>query len=149
MATIYVDEAGYTGSNLLDPAQPVFVLSTHDFDEPDSLRLKAEYFGAVKGPSLKFTKLSRNGRGQGMILRFLADMLKLCPTRFGTVLIHKPFSVICKLVDHVVENSMHNHGFDLYDRGGNLGMCNGIYLVTQSVAGEPYLRRLRSVKNRL
>jgi hypothetical protein len=149
MATIFVDEAGHTGANLLDSAQPVFVLSTHDFEESEAQKIKAEYFGFVRSQTLKFSQLSRKHKSQQAILRFLDAMSRLHRGRFGTYLIHKPFAVICKLVDHVVESSMHDHGVDLYERGENLALSNLLYLRTKADAGEPYLRRLLGASQQL
>ena len=140
MATIFVDESGYTGPDLCDPEQPVFVLASHDFSEEESRDLKARFFSKIRIP-LKFSKMSRRHSQQRMILECL-DFMRMQPERICAVVAHKPFNVVCKAVDLIVEKSMHQRGYDLYDRGANLGLANLIQYVTLSVGGEQFYAEL-------
>src|SRR4051794_33377443 len=105
MPTVFVDEPGHTGHDLLNPDQPIFALATHDFEEAEARQVKMEFFGFSNARSLKFSNLSRNMKGQQAVLSFLEEMTKRSD-RFAVLAIHKPFALICKLVDHVVETSM-------------------------------------------
>lgn len=43
MTTLFLDESGYTGEDLIAPEQPVFVICTHSIDEPTCAALKARH----------------------------------------------------------------------------------------------------------
>lgn len=142
MATVFVDEAGYTGTNLLDPAQPVFALETHDLSESEAREVKSEFFGGIKAEVLKSSQLLRRSRHQESVLKFLTAMRGSKADRFKVYVTHKPFALICKLVDLVVETSMHRRGVDLYNQGANLGLANLIYQITESSPDRAYLKKL-------
>ena len=40
MATVFVDGSGHSGGNLLDPAQPIYALATHDLNEKEAREMK-------------------------------------------------------------------------------------------------------------
>jgi hypothetical protein len=47
MTCVYVDECGFTAGNLLDKAQPVFVLASHVVDEEECAAVRAKYFREI------------------------------------------------------------------------------------------------------
>jgi hypothetical protein len=157
MATIFVDESGYSGCDLLDPPQPVFVLATHDIPEAEARELKEQHFGFVKATALKFSELSRKKSGAGVtslsrqqraIVDFIADMAGTRAQQFFPFIIHKPFALICKLVDAVVETSFDESGIDLYEGGGNLILSNAIYWFTLSgIAPQYQAAMLRAIQD--
>ena len=157
MATVSVDESGYSGCDLLDPPQPVFVLATHDIAEQEARDLKDKHFGFVKASALKFSELSRKKSGAGAtslsrqqraIVDFIADMSGTHAGRFIPFIIHKPFALICKLVDAVVETSFFDSGIDLYEGGGNLILSNAIYWFSLSEVEPTYQSAmLRAIQN--
>jgi hypothetical protein len=100
------------------------------------MTISCSFFNKIRVP-LKFGKMSRRHPQQQMILAFLAAV-KLQPARARFVVAHKPFNVVCKAVDLIVEKSMHQHGYDLYERGANLGLANLIHFIALSVGGEPF-----------
>lgn len=71
MERIFVDECRFSGPNLVDPFQPVFVLASLRLQEEKAKELKAQFFGGVQADELKFTSLSRRDRGRAMVLEFL------------------------------------------------------------------------------
>jgi hypothetical protein len=46
---------------------------------------------------------------------------------------HKPFALLCKVVDWVVEPYLRRFGIDLYERGGNLALCNMMFCTLESM----------------
>jgi hypothetical protein len=52
LSTIFVDECGYTGQNLLDAVQPIFALASLNLSELDCIDLKNNFFGRVKSVEL-------------------------------------------------------------------------------------------------
>ena len=63
--TIYCDESGFTGYNLLDPAQPVFAVASAVVDERRAEEILKHSFPRYQGPEFKFANIwgSRNRAG--------------------------------------------------------------------------------------
>ncbi|WP_252499170.1 DUF3800 domain-containing protein, partial [Escherichia coli] len=71
---IYFDESGNTGSNLLDPNQPVFSLASCSFSDNDARNL----IGLLNSRSpleAHFKNLKRRKNGQDAIIRFMSSKL--------------------------------------------------------------------------
>jgi len=49
---IFIDESGYTGENQLDPAQPIFVLSSINLGDEVTADLLAEHFSGVQAKEM-------------------------------------------------------------------------------------------------
>lgn len=130
------DESGNSGANLLDAAQPVFVLASVQLDNDSAT--------ALVGPQsseLKFAKLKRSRSGRCRIL----DLLNSPQMNHEHVLlsgIHKPFMTITKLVDLLVEPLFWGNGIDLYQRGQNLAMANMFYYCMPAFIGKRRFRGL-------
>jgi hypothetical protein len=141
MVVIFLDESGFTGSNLYDLSQPVFSLASHCISEEESREIKSRFFGDYKGRDVKFSKLRRRPAGQKMILDFMSYLWeRRGETR--TVFAHKPFVLLCKGVDWIVEPKLRRDGINLYERGGNIAMCNMLHFLTPQVAGAAYFERM-------
>jgi hypothetical protein len=56
VTTIYCDEAGNTGANLLDPDQPFFLLASNDFSSSEADAL-LEHVRSGQGGEPKFSVL--------------------------------------------------------------------------------------------
>ncbi len=141
MPVVFIDETGYTGPDLLNEAQPVFVLASHNFEEQEACAIKSRFFGKVRAKELKYAAMRMRPRQQAMIIDFVKDLSRH-QGRVGFAYAHKPFCIVTKAVDLIIEPSMHEHGVNLYHRGGNIGLSNMIYFFTRSFAGKAYLRRL-------
>ena len=130
---IFFDEAGNTGAALTDPAQPVFVLaSTNMTDEEAEAAL-----AAVRTPQAseaKFTSLRKSASGQRRLLDLVASGT-LDPQRVKSMVVHKRFMVVTKLVDTIEETLAHASGIDLYERGANLALANLHYFVSPVFCG--------------
>lgn len=134
MTTIYCDEAGNTGANLLDPDQPFFVLASNDLsvDEANDL---LEHVRSGQGGEPKFTTLKRRPEGVDRLIRLLADP-RLNDNRVRVEVFHKRYMVVTKMVDLVAETLIHDVGGNLYERGGNLAMSNFLYYCMPAFCGE-------------
>jgi hypothetical protein len=53
---LYFDESGFTGYNLLDPAQPIFTVASSDVNEQLALDILRDAFPNYQGPEYKFSK---------------------------------------------------------------------------------------------
>jgi hypothetical protein len=141
MTSVFLDESGFTGSNLCDIEQPVFALASHCIGEEESRELKARFFGEFRGPDVKYSKLAKRPAGKEMILRFMAYLRE---RRQDTQIAfaHKPYVLLCKGVDWIVEPHLRRQGIDLYEQGGNLALSNMMHFVTLGLAGKDYYARL-------
>ena len=139
MPTIYCDEAGNSGANLLDPEQPVFVLASNDFSAPEAAHL-LEHVRSAQGAEPKFSRLKRTSDGVRGLIRFLSDPI-LRPDRVVTDVFHKRFMVVAKLVDLIEETLVHEVGGDLYERGANIAMANMLFFCMPAFCGEDVTSR--------
>jgi hypothetical protein len=122
MRKVFFDESGNTGQNLIDEADPIFVLGSCSFqvDEEEEV---LSHFQQFKGPELKFSRLRKTAAGQKAVLAFLASA-QITSTTVAAFVIHKPFMVVTKYCDLVLEPSFRNAGVDFYKRGMNLATAN-------------------------
>ncbi|MET4579444.1 DUF3800 domain-containing protein [Ottowia thiooxydans] len=134
MTTIYCDEAGNSGANLLDPEQPCFVLASNDFSREEAESL-LEHVRSAQGAEPKFTGLRKSGNGVARLIRFLADP-RLSNERVVVDVFHKKFMVTTKLVDIVAETVAHEFGPDLYECGANLAMSNMLHYCMPVFCGQ-------------
>lgn len=134
MTTIYCDEAGNTGANLLDPEQPFFVLASNDFSEEESAAL-LDHVQSAQGAEPKFSTLRRTPDGIARLIRFLSDP-RLNKDRVCIDVYHKRYMIVTKLVDLIAETLIHKIGGDLYERGGNIAMSNLLYYCMPAFCGQ-------------
>lgn len=134
------DDAGNTGQNLLDPAQPVFVLASVRMDTAAAGELAAH----ARGPRLaeaKFAQLRRRESGRARLLEVLRSDA-LAPEHVRVAVYHKPFLVTTFLVDLLIEPLAHATGHDLYENRGNLALANLLQSVIDAFCGPGALLEL-------
>lgn len=138
---VYLDESGYTGEDLLNPEQPIFVVASTTLMDDEAKSLVDACFSSVRAAELKHVTLAKRASGQDRVLKFIEQATKK-PERFATMFVHKEFAVLTKMVDLWVESAMHEDGVDLYKHGGNLGLCNLAYLVLEPQMPKGAFRRM-------
>lgn len=134
MTTIYCDEAGNTGANLLDPDQPFFILASNDFSSGEADAL-LEHVRSGQGGEPKFSVLRRRPEGIVRVIRLLSDP-RLNKDRVRIDVFHKRYMIVSKMVDLIAETLVHQIGGDLYERGGNIAMANVLYYCMPTFCGE-------------
>ncbi len=120
MRKVFFDESGNTGQNLIDEADPIFVLASCSFQVEEEV---LSHFQQFKGPELKFSRLRKTAVGQKAVLAFLSSEQVTSKTAAAFVT-HKPFMVVTKYCDLVLEPSFRNAGVDFYKRGANIATAN-------------------------
>lgn len=141
MSTIFVDESGYTGEDLLNIEQPFFTLASLNLSELDCKELKGRFFNKVQATELKYSSLSRRPRQQKLILDFLKE-LSFKPELVKFIYAHKQYVLVTKMVEILVEPVTHEDGLDLYDRGANIALSNLIYYTFPVLGGEVFFQKL-------
>jgi len=92
--TIYFDEAGYTGYNLLDPVQPVFLIASVDIEEHLAAEILQSSFPRYQGDEFKYSNIWRSGNRDGLS-RFCSRLEEYADKAFCCA-INKRFSVLTK-----------------------------------------------------
>ena len=140
MTNIFIDECGYTGPDLLNKDQQIFVVASHNFNEQTSKELKTIFFSEVKARELKHSSLSKRPNQQKMVLKFL-EYLFNNSGHVKVSVIDKKFAVVCKIVE-IIEIAAKDDGLDLYDKGANIALANLIYLTFPTYGGEQFFNDL-------
>lgn len=123
--TIYIDESGNTGSNLLDKQQPVFATASCDFtDEETSYLLEKLSFSNAE--EAHFKRLRKTHAGENAIIELLSDEL-ISMERVKVHIIHKEFMVLTKIIDILVEHHLFMWNYDLYKNGQNIALSNMLW----------------------
>lgn len=134
MKTIYCDEAGHSGQNLLDPAQPYFVLASNNYGPLEALEILEVVRSSQTGES-KFASLKRSTTGTGRLIRLLTDP-RLNASRIVVDVFHKRYMVATKVIDLVMETLLHERGVDLYREGANIAAANVLFYSLAPLCGE-------------
>ncbi len=138
---IFIDECGYTGEDLFNADQPVFILASFCLSDECCIELKNKYFSKVKAKELKHSRLSKYPAQQGMVIDFLRDMAKESDSvKFAIA--HKRYALVTKIVDLIVEPMAHEDGLDFYQDGLNIAFSNILYSVTQTLAGKEFFENM-------
>lgn len=123
--TIYFDESGFTGYNLLDPSQPVFSVASADIVESESEAILRTSFPRYRGKEFHFSKIWRSSQKENLrrycsYLPEFADLSHCYAT-------NKRFAVLTKMMDFLVEPTVTDAGFDFYDEGFCWKYSNYVY----------------------
>ncbi len=136
---LFIDECGYTGEDLFNEDQPVFVLASFWLAEEYCVDLKHKYFSKVKAKELKHSRLSRYPAQQNMVIDFLRDIAKESDSvKFAIA--HKHYVLITKIVDLLIEPMAYEDGLDFYQDGLNIAFSNMLYIQTKRLAGDDFFK---------
>lgn len=141
MSTIFLDECGYTGEDLLNRDQPIFTLASLNLPESECQELKKLFFGKVQSVELKYSSLSRRPKQQQMILRFLNE-LSQNPGLVKFSHAHKQYVLVTKMVEMLVEPAYYEVDLDLYDKGGNIALANLLFHTLPVFGGKDLFDKL-------
>jgi hypothetical protein len=136
--TVAFDESGNSGANLLDPEQPVFVLASVCVSDDEAANLIDP-----KTDEIKFSKLRRSAIGRRKILEIL-NSKSLSAEKILISGFHKPFMVITKIVDLLIEPLLYDSGIDLYERGANIAMANMLFFVMPVFIGRKAFKEIKT-----
>ena len=139
--TIFLDESGYTGYDLVNDRQPTFVLASMCLAEKECEALKVEFFKDVNSKELKHVKLSKRPRQQEMVIQFL-KYLEKNRHLFKVSVAHKRYVLVCKLVDLLIETPARNDGLDIYEQGLNISLANLFFYTLPAFGGDDFFAEL-------
>jgi hypothetical protein len=98
------------------------VLASCSFD-PSQEQEAFAHLQVFKGPELKFSRLRKSPADQRAVLAFLNSSCITSATA-AAIVFHKPYMVVTKYCDLVIEPSMREGGVDFYARGANIAATN-------------------------
>ncbi|WGF87061.1 DUF3800 domain-containing protein [Marinivivus vitaminiproducens] len=125
-----MDESNFTGSNLLDPNQPVFSVGSSDIDDREAEDILRSSFPKYKAQEFKFTELWRKRRN--LDFRMFAKHISENDQRYFVYIIEKKYSVLTKLIDFLIEPLFNKAGFDFYSGGFCWRYVNKIYYLAEN-----------------
>jgi uncharacterized protein DUF3800 len=125
--SIYCDESGFTGGNLLDSQQPTFAYSAVaiEREEADELLARARAaLGIANLGEMKSGTLygSRKGRAA------LAEVVRAVGDRSLVFMADKKFALACKFFEYVFEPILSENNAFFYRRGFHKFIANLLYL---------------------
>lgn len=124
--TIFFDESGFTGSNLLDPAQPIFSVASADISEERAEEVLRASFPRYQGEEFHFTDIWRSRRNRNGLRLFCNRLHEFADLSFCYVA-NKRFAILTKIMDHFVELTVTGTGHDFYDEGFCWKYSNYVY----------------------
>jgi Protein of unknown function (DUF3800) len=125
MITIYCDESGFTGNNLLSDDQPYFVYSSVSIDEQEARQIVQ---GAIKNhkielSEMKGSKLIRYYKGQQAVL----SILNRCNQHASVLIIEKKYALAAKFYEYMFEPILANNSLLFYNIGFHRFIASGLY----------------------
>ncbi len=122
MNSIYFDESGNTGADLLNTEQPVFVLSSVLINNLESIRICNKHL-STEAQELHFTNLKKYKKYHGGVIGLLKDDF-FSTSNVKIFSIHKRYMIVAKYLDLLLEPMLHRDGIDFLDGGMNIAHSN-------------------------
>jgi len=143
---VYLDEAGYTGTDLISKDQAIFALAGVSLPEDVAANLAARHFPDNKGRELRHQALYFRRKGRDQLLAFFEELGKI-PNSASVVVMHKEASLVGLLIDTWMVPFAKEQGGNLYERGANIAMMNVTYITLGGLLGREgrreFLRQLQ------
>jgi len=137
---LYLDESGYTGEDLINTEQPIFVLASTNLFDNECKAIYRQVFTGIKTAELKHSVLRRSASGRKRIIEFVKT-IKERNSAFATFTINKEFALVTKLIDLWVEPALHKSGIDLYRKGANIALSNVCFFCLRTFQSSRFLRK--------
>jgi hypothetical protein len=129
---IYFDEAGNSGSNLLDDSQPVYTLISHNYTEEESSSILEPLLDTTRAKELHFKTIKKYHSQQQALINCFDNPL-INKDRIRAFVVHKEFLIVIHIVDRLIEEVVYRGGIDLYEGGANISMANMIYILGKNI----------------
>ncbi len=130
---IFVDEAGFTGNDLLNDEQPFFVLSSVHISDAEAQHLveKTKKNFQLRANELKANRLLRTNNGRNAIEYILGKL----QGRYALSCNHKTYNLCCKFFEYVFEPVLKEKSRIFYSNNFHLFIANTIYLFSANEDG--------------
>jgi hypothetical protein len=121
--TLYFDESGYTGTDLLNTDQPLFCVVSSDIEEGVAKEILKKSFPNYKGEEFKFNNIWRKPTNRERLTIFVKEISNNKERLFAHIN-DKKFVILTKIVDFLIEPVSTNAGYDFYADGFNRKLTN-------------------------
>ena len=131
--TIYFDEAGFTGNNLLDPEQPAFVYAGVAMNKERAARLHSDALSRfrISAQELKGASLLKNVRGRKAISWILAES-----RQYSHVMVaNKEYALCGKFFEQIFEPALSDRNSLFYAIGFHRFIATLLYICNRT--GDP------------
>ena len=138
--TLYFDESGYTGYNLLDRDQPIFAIASTDIEPETAGTILRQSFPSYQGEEYKFSNIWRS-QNRDCLPEFSRRLAALEERSFAWM-IDKRYCALVKIVDFLIEPFFTNAGYDFYADGFSWKYANHIYFGLTNLAPPGFFGRI-------
>ena len=138
MKTLYFDESGNTGNDLMNREQKYFSLCSTDLDELSSCEMITKFFGPSRAAEVHFKNQKQSNIGKERILEFISENLAEIKNHCKLTVINKEFSVCCCLLLFCYEPLFYEKGIDYLDGGRNIVDANLFYYGLKAYCGAEF-----------
>ena len=146
MQIAYIDEAGYTGADLLNAEQPFMALSALFISKKEAADLREKYFPQSKAPELKHNRLARRPSYYDALLSIQRTCLD--SHRAVSYVVDKKYMCILKLLNDCIEPVAYTHGIDFYEEGHHLALASLLHVAGPVFWGKARYDRLLQLYQR-
>lgn len=134
---IYFDESGFTGEDLANVDQQVFILASTQADKSECESIFKRVFDGIQAPELKHSTLARSPKGRERVLSFFQAIRG--SRLFTSWVVHKQFCLLTKLVDLWLEPALFEDGIDFYKDGANRAFSNMAWFCLRTFESPEFL----------
>lgn len=134
MKSIYFDESGNTGADLLNPDQKVYVLASTDLENNQAENLLDKYF--TRTSEVHFKKLKQSNNGKTQLLKFFKENYKFIQHFLKVSIYDKAYITCCHMLNYCIEPILYERQIDVYDEGMIVAYTNMFYFCSKTFCGE-------------
>lgn len=131
MNSVFIDESGYTGADLLNQDQPFQAASAIYLSDSDASRLIEKHFPRIKSDELKYRDLVRRKSNWNALIDLQSDLLE--NYECVSYICDKRFLLILHFLDYAVEPFYYERGVNLYEDGGNYSLASLLYYTADTL----------------
>ncbi len=138
--TLYFDEGGHTGTNFLDPDQPIFSIGSTDIGDDEAKDILDATFPRSRRSEHRWNGLWRSRDRECLI--DLARLIANYPNRILAWYSLKDFVIISKITEYLIEPEFRASDFDFYKDGYARLFANELYYCLLKDLGKKRFRWL-------
>lgn len=126
MNKIYFDEAGYTGADLTNEAQPYFALASVRFSDEELSIIRKDIGLKSAEKEIHFKNMHTNWQGRELLEQLFSHPL-LDKKHIKTGVALKRYCIYAQIVDTIIETYFYSRNINLYENQSNIKLANSLY----------------------
>lgn len=140
MQTVYIDESGFTGGDLINADQPFMALSAVFISEDEAIELCDRHFARVQAEELRHASLSKRPTYHAGLLEVQRECLE--NFRATSYIVDKKYMCVLKLLNDCVEPALYADGLDFYANGNHIAFGSLLTVTSPVFWGKGRLEEL-------